>query len=76
MRIKILVAYHKKTTLFKNDIFIPIHLGRTLKEKETKDGSMNNEEDYKWMLENMIGDDTGDNISDKNREYCELTGIY
>ena len=34
------------------------------------------EEDYKWMLENMIGDDTGDNISDKNREYCELTGIY
>ena len=24
----------------------------------------------------MIGDDTGDNISDKNREYCELTGIY
>ena len=30
MRIKILVTYHKKTTLFKNDIFVPIHLGRTL----------------------------------------------
>ena len=30
MRIKILVTYHKKTTLSKNDIFVPIHLGRTL----------------------------------------------
>ena len=73
--LKILVAYHKKTTLFKNDIFIPIHLGRTLKEKETKDGKVL-KEDYNWLIENMIGDDTGDNISDKNREYCELTGIY
>ncbi|WP_432633776.1 DUF4422 domain-containing protein [Brachyspira sp.] len=73
--LKILVAYHKKTTLFKNDIFIPIHLGRTLKEKETKDGKVLREE-YNWLIENMIGDDTGDNISDKNREYCELTGIY
>ena len=73
--LKILVAYHKKTTLFKNDIFIPIHLGRTLKEKETKDGKILREE-YNWLIENMIGDDTGDNISDKNIEYCELTGIY
>ena len=73
--LKILVAYHKKTTLFKNDIFIPIHLGRTLKEKETKDGKVL-KEDYNWLIENMIGDDTLDNISDKNREYCELTGIY
>ena len=73
--LKILIAYHKKTTLFKNDIFIPIHLGRTLKEKETKDGKVL-KEDYNWLIENMIGDDTGDNISDKNREYCELTGIY
>ena len=73
--LKILVAYHKKTTLFKNEIFIPIHLGRILKEKETKDGKVLREE-YNWLIENMIGDDTGDNISDKNREYCELTGIY
>ena len=23
-----------------------------------------------------VGDDTGDNISEKNRNYCELTGMY
>ena len=34
------------------------------------------EEDYKWMLENMIGDDTGDNISHLNRTLNELTSMY
>lgn len=52
-----------------------IHLVRTLKEKETKDVKVL-KEDYNWLIENMIGDDTGDNVYDKNREYCELTGIY
>lgn len=29
-----------------------------------------------WMLENCIGDDTGENISHKNHCYSELTGTY
>ena len=73
--VKILISYHKPAVLLKDEVLMPIHVGRALATESSKDGSMS-EEDYKWMLENMIGDDTGDNISDKNREYCELTGIY
>ena len=69
--LKILICYHKKDLLFKDDIFTPIHVGRALALKNNK-----NEEELKWMLSNMIGDDTGDNISEKNPSYNELTAIY
>ena len=73
--IKILVGYHKPAVLFKNDILTPIHLGRALATEASKDGAMSLK-DYQWMLDNMIGDDTGDNISNLNRNFAELTGIY
>ncbi|MFG5101120.1 DUF4422 domain-containing protein [Campylobacter lari] len=75
LKVKILVGYHKPAALFKDDIFEPIHLGRKLESQTTKDGNITKEE-YQWMCENMIGDDTGDNISHLNRYLCELTGIY
>lgn len=73
--LKILVSYHKPSTLLKNNIFVPIHLGRALANKISKDDIYDKFE-LEWLLSNMIGDDTGDNISYKNRELCELTGIY
>ena len=73
--IKILVGYHKPAVLIKNDIFAPIHLGRALATEASKDGKMS-EKDYQWMLDNMIGDDTGDNISELNRRLCEITALY
>ena len=73
--VKILVAYHKPAALIKNDIFVPIHLGRSLATKITKDGTMN-DKDYQWLLDNMIGDDTGDNISCLNRHLNEMTAVY
>ncbi|EJY2008883.1 DUF4422 domain-containing protein, partial [Campylobacter coli] len=74
-KIKILVGYHKPAVLIKDDILTPIHLGRALATEDSKDGEMP-KEDFEWMCENMIGDDTGDNISHLNRYFCELTGIY
>lgn len=72
---KILVGYHKPAKICKSDIYEPIHLGRALATEASKDGEIS-QEDYQWMLDNMIGDDTGDNISKENRKYCELTGLY
>lgn len=73
--IKILVSYHKPSNLLKSNIFVPIHLGRDLSEDISKDGSLSSD-DFQWLVNHMIGDNTGDNISKLNREYCELTAIY
>ncbi|MEI0700195.1 DUF4422 domain-containing protein, partial [Brachyspira intermedia] len=74
-KVKILISYHKPSVLLQDDVLTPIHVGRALATESSKDGNMS-EEDYQWMLDNMIGDDTGDNISHLNREFCELTAMY
>lgn len=73
-KIKIYVATHKKFAMSKHidrDIFIPILAGKAI---------YNPEEDDNYNNENMIlpelGDDTGDNISDRNRRYSELSAMY
>jgi len=72
---KILVAYHKPAKLIKNDIFVPIHVGRTIAKNKLKKGIIK-ENDYQWLIDNMIGDDTGENISQLNENYCEMTAVY
>ena len=42
--IKILVCYHKKDILFKNDILCPIHCGRAVAKQASKDGVLDSEE--------------------------------
>lgn len=59
MNIKILVATHKKYWMPKDEVYLPIHVG--------KEGKVDL---------GYVGDDTGDNISIKNPNYCELTGLY
>lgn len=59
MKIKMLVATHKKYDMPSYDIYLPVHVGREGKE------------DLGYQ-----GDNQGDNISDKNSNYCELTGLY
>lgn len=62
-KIKILVASHKPNQVYQNNIYTPIHVGRAISK-------------YKSEMAGMIGDDTGDNISDKNPFFCELTAQY
>jgi len=74
-KIKILVAYHKPAELIKNEFFVPIHAGRALLGQPSKDGSLTIDE-RQWMLNNTIGDDSGDNISCLNRQFSEMTAVY
>ncbi len=71
-KIKLLICYHKPDVLLKDDILTPIHVGRAIAKRE-KDPD---DPDLKWLLDNMIGDDTGENISLLNRTYNELTALY
>lgn len=62
-KVKILVACHKPDEVYQDDVYTPIHVGRAISK-------------YKNEMANMIGDDTGENISEKNPNYCELTAQY
>ena len=72
IKVKLLVCYHKPDVLLKDDVLTPIHVGRALARKRMKADDPR----LKWLLENTIGDDTGDNISEKNDSYNELTALY
>lgn len=59
--IKIYVVCHKPSYVPENPYLYPIQVGTALSGKK---------------LEGMIHDDEGDNISEKNKSYCELTAQY
>lgn len=73
--VKILVAYHKKDYIYNSNKLVPIHCGREIAFEKTKDGRISKDE-FEWLLNNTIGDDTGDNISYLNRTLNEMTAIY
>lgn len=75
VKIKILIFYHKKTVLLKNDICVPIHCGRDILLKSLSYNTVLRR-DLNWMLKNLVGDNTGDNISKLNKKFCEMTGMY
>lgn len=59
MKIKILVATHKKYWMPDDLVYMPIQVGAAL-----------------HPALGYTPDNTGDNISDKNPNYCELTALY
>ncbi len=73
--IKILLVSHKPFKIPEGEYFLPIHAGRSVAMQASKDGKIDNE-DFKWLMENTVGDDTGDNISEKNRYYSECSALY
>lgn len=71
-KVKLLICYHKPFYLFKDEVLTPIHVGRANAMKRMDHES----ENFKWLMENMIGDDTGENISGRNDYYNEMTALY
>lgn len=57
---KILVCCHKPDQFVNDEVYMPIHAGKT---------------NSKYDL-GIQGDDTSDNISWENPHFCELTGLY
>lgn len=71
-KVKLLICYHKPSYLFKDKVLTPIHVGRA-----NAIHRMDHESDsFKWLMENMIGDNTGENISERNDSYNEMTALY
>ena len=60
MKIQVLVATHKAYRMPEDPMYLPIHVGKAGKELEL----------------GFQGDHTGENISEKNSSFCELTGLY
>lgn len=60
-KLKIIVACHKSDPLVRSDdVYLPVHVGKAMSELDL----------------GFQGDDQGDNISEKNKSYCELTALY
>lgn len=66
MTMKIVVATHKKYWMPNDQLYLPLHVGA-----EGKFDCLNQSLDIGYVKDN-----TGDNISYKNANYCELTGLY
>jgi len=73
--LNIYVVYYKPAPLIKTDIFTPIQGGRKIVNTPSRQGTFT-KEDIAWLKDNMIGDDTGDNISELNRNFSEITALY
>ncbi|MDO4219862.1 MAG: DUF4422 domain-containing protein [Candidatus Saccharibacteria bacterium] len=58
--VKIVVATHKEYSMPSDDLYFPLQVGAALSKK-----------DFGYAKDN-----TGKNISEKNPNYCELTGLY
>ncbi len=65
-KVTIIVATHKKYTMPKDKMYLPIHVGA-----DGKTDELGNPLDIGYTKDN-----TGDNISEKNASFCELTGLY
>ena len=59
-KIKIIVCCHKDDIKASSDVYLPLHVGKAISNKEL----------------NITCDNDGENISAKNLSYCEVTGLY
>ena len=59
-RVTIIIAAHKKYQMPTDEMYLPVHVGAAGKDS----------------IEGYQRDDEGENISDLNPYFCELTGLY
>ena len=59
--VKVLISCHKETDVVNTECFMPVQVGTSLAQKE---------------LPGMAHDNDGENISELNPMYCELTAQY
>lgn len=55
--------------------WVAVHAGRTLAEIAEKDGVVD-KENHDWLMKHALGDNSGENISDKFGLYGECTALY
>ena len=60
-RIKILIACHRQYAVPDGPCYLPVEVGAAL---------------HTQPIPGFTPDNTGDNISEKNKNYCELTALY
>ena len=76
-KVKLVLSYHKKDVLFKDEVLTPVHAGRGLDDPGSSQSHKSKSDDWEWMRSNMGGDNDGDdNISVKNAWFNEMTAIY
>ncbi len=63
--IKIMIAMHKPYRAAQDDIYYPVHVG-----------ALGKEDFQVKAAHDIMPDSRGDNISAKNPNFCELTGLY
>jgi len=63
---KVIIATHKKYQMPSDKLYLPLYVGAEGK----KDNNSNN------LKLDYVRDNTGDNISQLNSSFCELTGLY
>jgi lipopolysaccharide biosynthesis glycosyltransferase len=59
--VQIFIAHHKPSQRVNDPVFVPIHVGAAA---------------ARQRLPGVLADNNGDNISEKNDSFCELTGQY
>lgn len=89
-QVRIYVMTHKAFDAPPDDIYVPVHVGRAAWRKargesmwedggrgsEARERAGGDEERKDTALAGYTGDDSGDNISDQNCYFSELTGLY